>query len=57
MPRGTVEQWTKSLENLLNSPQFKATEAKQYIDNRLRILKALHDGGVGILLGTEGNNV
>jgi imidazolonepropionase-like amidohydrolase len=53
MPRGTVEQWTKSLENRLNSPQFKPIEAKQYIDNRLRILEALHAGGVGILLGSD----
>jgi CBS domain-containing protein len=53
MPRATVEQWTKSLENRLNSPQFKAPEAKQYIDNRMRILWELHAAGVAILLGSD----
>jgi imidazolonepropionase-like amidohydrolase len=53
MPRATVEQWTKSLEQRLNDPQFNPAEAKQYIDNRLRILWSLHAGGVGILLGSD----
>jgi Amidohydrolase family len=53
MPRATVEQWTKSLEQRLNDPQFNPSEAKQYIDNRLRILWSLHAGGVGILLGSD----
>jgi hypothetical protein len=51
MPRETVRQWTKSLENRLNDPQFNSIEAKQYIDNRLRILWTLQAAGVGILLG------
>jgi hypothetical protein len=53
MPRATVEQWTKSLENRLNSPQFTALESKQYIDNRMRILWELHAAGVGVLLGSD----
>lgn len=53
MPRSTVEQWTKSLEGRLNDPQFNPVESKQYIDNRLRILRSLHAGGVGILLGSD----
>jgi imidazolonepropionase-like amidohydrolase len=53
MPRSTVEQWTKALEKRLSDPQFNAAHAKQYIDNRLRILWALHSGGVPILLGSD----
>jgi hypothetical protein len=53
MPRATVEQWTKSLESRLNSPQFKALEAKQYIDNRVRLLWELHAAGVSVLLGSD----
>jgi imidazolonepropionase-like amidohydrolase len=53
MPRATVEQWTKSLRNRLSNPQFNTVEAKQYIENRLRILWALHATGVGILLGSD----
>jgi imidazolonepropionase-like amidohydrolase len=53
MPRATVEQWTKSLGNRLSTPQFNAGEAKQYIENRLRILWTLHAAGAGILLGSD----
>ena len=53
MPRGTVEQWTRSLEKRLNDPQFNAIQAKQYIDNRLRILRTLHTAGVAVLLGSD----
>ena len=53
MPRSTVEQWTKALEKRLSDSQFNLTHAKQYIDNRLRILWALHSGGVPILLGSD----
>jgi imidazolonepropionase-like amidohydrolase len=53
MPRATVEQWTKSLEKRLSDPQFNQVEAKQYIDNRLRILWSLHAAGVRVLLGSD----
>jgi imidazolonepropionase-like amidohydrolase len=53
MPRATVEQWTKSLEKRLSEPQFNQVEAKQYIDNRLRILWSLHAAGVPVLLGSD----
>jgi imidazolonepropionase-like amidohydrolase len=53
MPRGTVEQWTRSLEKRLTDPQFNPLHAKQYIDNRLRIVWTLHAAGVGILLGSD----
>jgi imidazolonepropionase-like amidohydrolase len=53
MPPETVRQWTTSLENRLKNAQFNAIEAKQYIDNRLRILWTLHAAGVGILLGSD----
>ena len=53
LPRPLVAQWTKSLQNRLGNPQSNAAQAKLYIDNRRRILKALHDGGVTILLGSD----
>jgi imidazolonepropionase-like amidohydrolase len=53
MPRATTEQWTTSLEKRLNDAQFNPVEAKQYIDNRLRILSTLHAAGVEILLGSD----
>ena len=48
-----VAQWTKSLENRLKNPKFNRDTAKIYIDNRMKILQALHKGGVGVLLGSD----
>jgi len=53
MPRTQVEQWTKAVDSRLKNAQFNPADAKQYIDNRMRILKALHAAGVGILLGSD----
>lgn len=52
MPPAQVRQWTAAHETRLKSPQQVAT-GRQVIQNRMRILKALHDGGVPILLGTD----
>lgn len=53
LPASQIAQWTQALQKRLNNPQFNAANAKIYMENRDRILKALHDGGVGILLGSD----
>jgi len=53
LPRAQVTQWTGALQKRLTNPQFNSAQAKLYIDNRMQILKALHAGGVGILLGSD----
>jgi imidazolonepropionase-like amidohydrolase len=53
LPRQQVTQWTGALEKRLKSAEFNAAEAKVYIDNRMQILRALHAGGVGVLLGSD----
>ena len=53
MPATQVDQWTRSLGSRLKNPQFNAAQAKLHIDNRMRILQALHKGGVGMLLGSD----
>ena len=53
MPPAQVEQWTARHRNRLSAAGFDATVARQIIDNRMRILKALHDGGVRVLMGTD----
>ena len=53
MPAAQVQQWTQQLESRLKNPQFNAAQAKLYIDNRMRILAALHKGGVPMLLGSD----
>ena len=53
MPAAQVEQWTKGLDSRLKNPQYNAAQAKLHIDNRMKILKALQDGGARILLGSD----
>jgi imidazolonepropionase-like amidohydrolase len=53
LPRPYVEQWTKAVAGRLQNPEFNAANAKVYIDNRMRILAALHKAGVPILLGSD----
>ena len=53
MPAPQVEQWTKGLDSRLKNPQYDAAQAKLHIDNRMKILKALQDGGARILLGSD----
>ena len=53
MPAAQVEQWTKALDSRLKNPQYNAGQAKLHIDNRMTLLRALHAGGVGILLGSD----
>jgi imidazolonepropionase-like amidohydrolase len=53
LPRAVVDQWTKGLDSRLKNPEFNADEAKLYIENRMRIMRALYAGGVTILLGSD----
>jgi imidazolonepropionase-like amidohydrolase len=52
-PPQQVEQWKTLHRNRLNQPNFDRKKAELVAKNRMRILKALHDGGVRILLGTD----
>lgn len=53
MPRAEVAAWTASYEQRLAAPGFDAANARQIAANRRVILKALADGGVEILFGTD----
>lgn len=53
MPRAEVGAWTASYEQRLAAPDFNAANARQIAANRRVILKALADGGVEILFGTD----
>ncbi len=52
MPLDQVEQWKKGYQTLLNRNANRAT-AQQTAANRKVLLKALSDGGVKILFGTD----
>ena len=53
MPRQQIEEWTTAQQNLLMNPTFKPDVAHNIIQNRMRLLKVLSDGGVNILLGSD----
>ena len=53
MPSQQVEAWKSAYHTRLNRPQYSRQRADQIAANRQRILKALHDGGVRLLFGTD----
>lgn len=53
VPPQQVEQWKTAHRNRLNHPSFDRKKAEWIAKNRMRILKALDEGGVRILLGTD----
>ncbi|MBB5015305.1 amidohydrolase family protein [Rehaibacterium terrae] len=53
VPAATRKQWAQARENLRNAPGFTAERAARFLELRRLLLKALHDGGVGILLGSD----
>ena len=52
-PRQTVQSWRVSYRRKAFAPDFNAARAKQIAENRKVLLKALADGGVRILFGTD----
>ncbi len=53
MPLQQVESWEKAHRSRQSSAQFDRKRAEQIAANRKRILRALHDGGVPVLFGTD----
>lgn len=51
VPAAMVDQWSVAFANRLQ--QTPRAEAKNIVENRTRILRALHRGGVKILMGTD----
>ena len=48
-----VQQWTTATTNMRNAPGMTPEMRRQFIALRRRILKGLHDAGVGIVLGSD----
>jgi cytosine/adenosine deaminase-related metal-dependent hydrolase len=51
LPAATIDLWAKTHEKRL--AQVPASASKVMLDNRVRLFRALHKGGVKILLGTD----
>lgn len=53
MPRAEVQRWKTVYERRTGNPNFNRARAAQIAANRPVVLKALSDGGVKILFGTD----
>ena len=53
LPADYVANWTKGLEGRLKKEGYDTSEARRYIDNRMRLFSAMHQAGVRILLGSD----
>jgi imidazolonepropionase-like amidohydrolase len=53
MPPQEVERWKANFQRRTQAPQFNRDRARQIAENRKVLLKALHEGGVKIIFGTD----
>lgn len=51
VPQNAVDTWSKMYEE--RAKQVPAAVSKNVLENRTKILRALHEGGVKILMGTD----
>lgn len=57
MPPDVVARWTEGHHRRLADPDFDPERARRIVANRTRVLEALHEGGVPVLLGTDSPQV
>jgi imidazolonepropionase-like amidohydrolase len=53
MPPATVAQWVQAKRDFQRQSGFTPEGAERYIQARRRLIKALHDAGAGLLLGSD----
>jgi len=53
VPPQQVEGWSNAWRQRVAAPGFDAAVGRRVIDNRTRLLRALHEGGVRVLMGTD----
>ena len=53
VPKKQVEQWSAAFQARMANPQFDAAVSRQIVENRMKVLRALNEGGVKILMGTD----
>ncbi len=57
MPADTVAGWKQSKDGFLANAAYDADVAQRAVDVRRRLIKALHDEGAGLLLGSDAPQV
>jgi len=53
VPAPIVENWKKQRTAFLSDPELNPERARRFLAVRRRLLRALHDGGAGLLLGSD----
>ena len=53
MPRAMVQGWIEQRKKFLSQPDITPEKSKAFLALRKRLIKALHDGGAGLLLGSD----
>ena len=53
MPSQVVDGWVKQRAGFMAGPDFKKDANERFLQERRRLLKALHDAGVDIALGSD----
>jgi len=57
MPSATVHEWVRAKERQLNERGFDAEVGARAIEIRRKLILALHEGGAGLLLGSDAPQV
>ena len=57
MPPQVVAQWVGSKRNFQSQPDYSAEQLQRFITLRGRIIKALHEAGAGLALGSDAPQV
>jgi imidazolonepropionase-like amidohydrolase len=57
MPLGTIGQWARSKQQVIDDPAYDPAIAALAIDIRRRLILALHRAGAGLLLGADAPQV
>jgi len=57
MPDTTVQQWVRAKQSIENDRDFNPEDARHAIRLRRLLIKALHDAGAGLLLGSDAPQV
>jgi hypothetical protein len=53
VPAAMVAQWSATRRNMMANAAYDADLVRRFIAIRGRLIKALHDGGAGLLLGSD----
>lgn len=53
VPRQMRDQWVKAKTDRLAQPDYDADRARRFVEVRRKLIKALQDGGAGLLLGSD----